>query len=79
MGYHFDLDPHVILTKSRHSNACPERLVIGHPFREIARYSRHSFVVDWDIFRPKVSTASDVSMGLLLEAVLTISVDSKDL
>lgn len=51
MRRHLDLDPHVVLPQSRHTNTSPDRLMIGHVLPEVADHGLEGFTVDGDMVR----------------------------
>ena len=42
----FDLDSHVVVSKSRHANTRPNGLMVRHPLLKVSNHGRQRFVVD---------------------------------
>lgn len=51
MSNHLNLNPHIILTKPRHPDTCPNRQVIGHIPLEVAHHRIKCFIVEGKVIR----------------------------
>lgn len=51
MRHNLNLDPHIILTQSRHPNARPNRTMVRHPLLEIRHHSLQRLIVQRNMIR----------------------------
>lgn len=80
--HYFNLHTHIVLPKSRNSNAGPDWLMVWHPLLEIPGHCRNGFVIQGDMIRvnpkdlrPSLSTSIFKVMLHGFESLVDLGVD----
>lgn len=66
IGLNFHLNTHVVLAQACHSDARPERLVVGHPFGKVARHCLNRLTVQRNVVRSDLVDLTPVSSSPLV-------------